>query len=207
MTAVNRLLLVVALLSLGACNKAAQTVSADEMTMGDPKAKVTLIEYASVACPVCAQFNNTVFPAFKRKYIDTGKVHYVAREALTGNPTLAATGFLMARCAGRDKYFQVTDAVYRAQEDIYEPGTESIRAGAGRDVLLRIAQTAGLSEDQFTKCVSDEAALKALAERAEKYAKKDDVEGTPTFILNGKKLSGNAMSLEELDAAIQPLLK
>jgi protein-disulfide isomerase len=207
MTAVNRLLVVVALLALAACNKSNQAVSADEMTMGDPKAKVTLVEYASVACPICAQFNNTVFPAFKRKYIDTGKVHYVSREALTGNPTLAATGFLMARCAGKDKYFQVTDAIYRAQDEIYEPGTESIRPVVGRDILLRIAQSAGLSEAQFSKCVSDEKALKALAERSEKFGRQDDVQGTPTFILNGKKLSGSAMSLEELDAAIQPLLK
>jgi protein-disulfide isomerase len=207
MTAINRLVFAFALLALAACNKSTQAISADEMTMGDPKAKVTMVEYASVACPICARFNNEVFPTFKKKYIDTGKVHYVAREALTGNPTLAATGFLMARCAGKDKYFQVTDAVYRAQEEIYEPGTESIRAGAGRDILLRIAQSAGLNESQFNQCVSDEKALKALSDRAEKFARKDQLEGTPTFIVNGKKLSSNFMSMDELDAALQPLLK
>jgi protein-disulfide isomerase len=193
-----------AVLALAACSKPTASLP-DDMSMGDPKAKVTVVEYASVACPVCAKFNNEVFPAFKRKYVDTGKVHYVAREAVTGNASLAASGFLMARCAGKDKYFQVTDAVYHAQDEIYEPGTETIRAGAGRDVLRRIAQSAGLSEDQFNKCISDEAALKAFATRTETSAEKDHIEGTPTFIVNGKKV--DVGSLADLDAAIQPLLK
>ncbi len=194
-----------ALIAAGCSKGGNKTVSADEMTLGNPNAKVTVIEYASVACPVCANFNNTVFPAFKTKYIDTGKVKYVSREALTGNPTLAAAGFLMARCAGKDKYFSVIDAIYHAQDEIYDPGTESV-GSAGRGVLLRIAQQAGLNESQFTACVSDDAALKALNARAEKYAKLDDVDATPTFIVNGKKLVGD-QSLAEFDNVIQPLLK
>ena len=208
MTAFTRLALAaVAALSLAACNKpSGGVVTADEMTMGDPNAKVTLVEYASVACPICAHFNNEVFPQFKKKYIDTGKVRYVAREALTGNPTLAASGFLLARCAGKDKYFQVTDAVYRAQDEIYEPGTETVRPGAGRDVLLGIAKSSGVSEDGFNKCVGDEAALKALADRVEKFSKQDKVDATPTFIVNGKVLRVGDISMPELDAAIAPLL-
>jgi protein-disulfide isomerase len=203
-----RLLLGLAVLGLAACSKpGVQAAGGDEMSMGDPKAKVTMIEYASVACPVCAHFNNEVFADFKKKYIDTGKVHYISREMLTGNPTLAASGFLMARCAGKDKYFQVTDAVYRAQDQIYEPGRESIRAGEGRDILVSIARSAGLSEDQFNRCITDEKSLKSLSERVEKYAKQDQVEATPTFFLNGKKFREGEVSMAELDAAIQPLLK
>jgi protein-disulfide isomerase len=208
MTVYTRLALVAfAVLSLAGCNKpSGGAVSADEMSLGDPKAKVTMIEYASVACPICAHFNNEVFPEFKRKYVDTGKVRYVSREALTGNPTLAASGFLLARCAGKDKYFQVTDAVYRAQDEIYEPGTETVRPGDGRDVLLRIAKGAGLSEDQFNKCVGDETALKALADRVEKFSKQDNVDATPTFIVNGKVLRVGDISMSDLDAAMAPLV-
>ncbi len=207
MSAINRILLAVAVLALAACNKSNQAISNDDMSMGDPKAKVTVVEYASVACPICARFNNEVFPAFKKKYIDTGKVHYIAREATTGNPALAATGFLMARCAGKDKYFQVTDAVYRAQDEIYEPNSETIKPGVGRDILMKIGQAAGLSETQFNQCVADDNALKAFAERTEKSARAVNLKGTPTFIINGKEAAENYMSLEELDAAIQPLLK
>jgi protein-disulfide isomerase len=210
MGAISRrpVLAALAVLSLAACNQAGGGKSVpDDMAMGDPNAKVTVIEYASVACPHCAEFNNTVFPAFKAKYIDTGKVHYVAREILTGNPTLAAAGFLLARCAGKDKYFFVTDAIYRAQDQIYEPGTDNMRPNAGQDVLLPIAQSAGLTPDQFTKCLSDEAAAMAMNDRIDKAARKDDVQSTPTFIINGKKMSPGEKTLAELDAVIQPLLK
>ncbi len=201
------ILIAVAALSLAACNKGGGGAAPDDMTLGDPKAKVTVIEYASVACPICAQFNTTVFPDFKKKYVDTGKVHYVAREALTGNPSLAVAGFLLARCAGKDKYFQVTDAVYRAQDQIYEPGSENIRPAAGHDVLLHIAQSVGLTEDQFSKCVNDEKAINALSERVERQSKEYKVDSTPTFIINGKVQNRGAMSMADLDAAIQPLLK
>ena len=192
-----------AALTLVACAKGGGSggaVTADEMTMGDPKAKVTMIEYASVACPHCAHFNNDVFPEVKKKYIDTGKVFYVSREALTGEPTVAAAGFLLARCAGKDKYFQVTDAIYRAQEDMF-------RSGDVHGTLLRIAQSAGMSEDQFTKCITDDKAITALNDRVEKSSKQDNVDGTPFFIINGKKWKEGDVSMADVDAELQPLVK
>ena len=209
MAVIDRRLILAALavLALAACNKGDGGVAADEMSLGDPNAKVTVIEYASVACPICANFNATVFPEFKKKYIDTGKVRYVAREALTGNPSLAVAGFLLARCAGKDKYFQVTDAVYRAQDQIYEPGSENIRPAAGHDVLLHIAQSVGMSEDQFSKCINDEKAITAMQERVDRLSKQYNVTATPTFVVNGKMLNAGAVTLAELDSAIQPLLK
>lgn len=192
----RRLLTAVALTaSLGAalagCDKKV-AVTADDMTMGNPNAKVTVVEYASVACPHCARWNNDVFPAFKAKYIDTGKVNYVARESLTGEPRLAAAGFLVARCAGKDKYFQVVEAMYRAQERIFQSGDI-------RGELQTIAQAAGLNEAQFNACVSDEAAIKALNERIERTNKKDNITGTPTFIVNGKKAGGDDGGEQTLD--------
>jgi protein-disulfide isomerase len=203
----RRLALVfIAALTLAACNKGGGAVSADEMTMGDPKAKVTMIEYASVACPVCAEFNNTTFDDVKKKYIDTGKVYYVFREALTGNQALAGSGFLLARCAGKDNYFKVTDAVFRSQDQIYSPGTEDLRPGAAREVLSRIAQQVGLSDDQLSKCLQDPKAIQALNDRVAKFARQDTIEATPTFIINGKKYEGDK-TMAEMDAILQPLVK
>ena len=209
MRAISRrlVLAVAAVLSLAACSKGGGgAVTADDMSMGNPQAKVTVIEYASVACPVCADFNNTTFPDFKKKYIDTGKIHYVFREALTGNPALAGSGFLLARCAGKDNYFKVTDAVFRAQDQIYEPGSENLKPGVAHDVLSRIAQQVGMNDDQLNKCLTDTSAVNALNDRVAKYSKLDNVDATPTFIVNGKKLVGDE-TLAQLDAAIQPLLK
>lgn len=195
---ITRVTLVAALAaSLAACGPKGTKVTAEDMTLGNPNAKVTVVEYASVACPHCAKWNEEVFPAFKAKYIDTGKVNYVAREALTGEPTLANAGAMLARCAGKDKYFQVTDALYHAQASIFQTGDI-------RGELLTIARAAGMSEAQFNSCLSDENAAKS-AERLDKQMKADKIQGTPTFIVNGKKVGGEEggeATLAQLDAAI-----
>src|SRR5580698_2861663 len=77
----------------------------DDMSLGNPKAKIQVIEYASMACPHCGHFNETIFPTLKSKYIDTGKVRYTLKEMITQPETVAVAGFLIARCAGPDKYF------------------------------------------------------------------------------------------------------
>jgi protein-disulfide isomerase len=195
---ITRVTLVAALAaSLAACGPKGTKVTAEDMTLGNPNAKVTVVEYASVACPHCAKWNEEVFPAFKAKYIDTGKINYVAREALTGEPTLANAGAMLARCAGKDKYFQVTDALYHAQASIFQSGDI-------RGELLTIARAAGMSEEQFNSCLSDENAAKS-AQRLENQMKADKIQGTPTFIVNGKKVGGEEggeATLAQLDAAI-----
>ena len=199
----RRLLTAVALtatlgVALAGCDKKGATATADDMSLGNPNAKVTVVEYASASCIHCGRWNNEVFPAFKTKYIDTGRVNYVYREFLTEPVQVASASFLMARCAGKDKYFSVLDSVYHSQEEMFTTGDY-------RGVLLRIAQSAGMSEAQFTSCVTDEKALKALNDRVTKYQADAKITGTPTFIINGKKAGGEdggERSLVELDTAI-----
>jgi protein-disulfide isomerase len=193
-------LIAASLLALAACAKpagsAAVAPAAGDMSMGDPNAKVTVVEYASAACPFCARFNNESFPAFKTKYIDTGKVHYVFREMLVGGSgevSMAAAGFLMARCAGKDKYFPILDEIFHAQDAIYKSG--DLRGG-----LLKIAESAGMSEAQFTACVSDGKALNDLNARVES-ANKDGIDSTPTFVVNGNKLPAGP-TLAALETAV-----
>jgi protein-disulfide isomerase len=196
MLAFNRLMIVMLCgLSLAACSQGkGGSVTDEEMVMGKADAKVTVIEYASASCSHCATFNAEVFPAFKAKYIDSGKVKYVFREFITPPAELAAAGFLTARCGGKDKYFSVLDGVFRSQEEIF-------RTGDMRSPLVKVAKSAGMTEEQFMACVSDEKALKALAARVEKFAKQDNITGTPTFLVNGKKLDGE-QNLAAFDTAI-----
>ena len=178
--------------SLAATDK---SVTADDMSLGNPKAKVTVIEYASASCPHCAHFNNEVFPAFKAKYIDTGKVHYVFREFLTAPAEVAAASFLIARCAGRDKYFSVLDTIFRGQEQMY-------KSGDIRGALLRAAEGAGMSEAQFDACLKDQAAADALGARIKRY-EQAGISMTPTFVINGKTFDPNKTpTLDNLGAAI-----
>ena len=189
----------VAILALGGCAKhapdPASVAQADDMSLGNPQAKVRVIEYASASCPHCARWDTEVFPAFKAKYVDTGKVRYTLKEYLTDPEAIAAAGFLMARCAGKDRYFQVLDAVFKGQE-------EMVASKDVKGVLARIAKDpGGLSEAQFDACMRDMTAEKALAARVDRHVHLDKVESTPTFIINGKRTEGE-MSLPELDAAI-----
>lgn len=181
--------------ALAACAKPAAPVG-DDASLGDPKAPVKVVEYASVACPVCGRWYREVFAAFKAKYIDTGKVYYTFREMLVGDATeqsMAAAGFLLARCAGRDKYFKVVDAIFQNQNDIYNDP---------RGGLLKIAQANGLDETKFTACINAAAALQALNSRVQNYVTLAHVDATPTFVVNGAALEPGYHSLVELDAAI-----
>lgn len=197
----RRLLMVAAVagaaLTLASCNKAGGSAgdTGDAMTMGKADAPVHMEEYASTTCSHCGRFAVDVFPAFKAKYIDTGKVKYTLHEFLTPPEAVAAAGFLTARCAGKDKYFSVIDALFHSQEEMY-------RTGDARGTLLKVAQSAGMTEAQFNACVSDEKAATALSERVEKAIKQANISSTPTFFFNGKKVKEGEMTMEELDAAV-----
>ena len=167
------------------------------MAIGAPEgAAVTVVEYASVTCGVCAAWNRDVMPAFKAKYVDTNQVRFVFRELPTAPQDVAAAGFLLARCAPEGEYFNVVDRIMRAQTD-WQAGTPPLTS------LQQIAQGVGLSPEEFQSCVTDEDALRALNERVDQ-ARADGVTGTPTFMVNGEKVSD--ITLEGLSAAIDPLL-
>ena len=173
----------------------------DDMTMGNARAKVEVIEYASASCPHCARFNNDVFPAFKKKYIDTGKVHYVFREFLTEPVQVAAAGFLLARCAPKEKYFQVIDDWFHGQAHAYETGDV-------KTLILSTGKHAGISEARIGDCFSSQEAADALNERVMRH-NNEGVDSTPTFVINGTKLGDldHEATLADLDGAIEPLLK
>ena len=179
---------------LGALPAKAVAALPDDMSLGNPNAPVTVIEYGSASCTHCAHFNNDIFPAFKAKYIDTGRVRYVFREFLTEPMKLAAASFILARCAGRNKYFSVLDAVFHAQADIYKTGDATA-------IMHKIASDAGVSEARASACLTDKAALDALNARVQGYIDNDKITGTPTFFVDGQRLEG-VQTLDKLDAAI-----
>jgi len=165
-----------------------------DMTLGSPKAKVQVVEYASLSCTHCAHWNNEVFPVFKTRFIDTGKVRYVFREFLTQPYEFAAAGYLLARRVGSARYFQVIDAIFRQQDAIFQ--SQDLWGG-----LLKIGQGFGLTEAQFTAALQDKAALNAVNARVEKAAERDKVQFTPTFFVNGERYDGG-LPIETFAGAI-----
>ena len=165
-----------------------------DMALGSPKAKVQVVEYASLSCTHCAHWNNEVFPTFKTRFVDTGKVRYVFREFLTEPYPFAAAGYLLARRVGPAKYFEVIDTVFKQQAAIFQ--SEDLWGG-----LLKIGKGFGLTEAQFTAALQDKAGLDAVNARVAKAAERDQVEVTPTFFVNGQRFEGG-QPIETLAAAI-----
>jgi protein-disulfide isomerase len=141
------------------------------------------------------------FGALKAKYIDTGKVRYIFREFLTPPEELAAFGFLLARCGGEAKYWTVVDQFFHDQTEIYT--THDVHG-----VVLRIANSVGLTEPQVEACIDSKPALDALNARMQS-ALDAKVNSTPTFLINGVEFHapvGKEVDVDALAAAIDPLL-
>ncbi|WP_172448428.1 DsbA family protein [Caulobacter mirabilis] len=185
--------------------QAKSPVRPDDMTLGNPKAKVVVVEYASLSCPHCAAFHKSVFPAFRKKYIDSGKVLFVFREFVTPPPQLAIPATMLARCAGKQNYFTVVERVFAAQDGIYKDGTiEGLQK-----TLKGIGAGVGVDEKRYDACMNDQAAFDALKARIETASNLDGVRGTPTFYVNGVlvKQTAGEMDLATLDKAIAAAAK
>jgi protein-disulfide isomerase len=170
-----------------------------DMSMGDDKAPVTIVEYASMTCSHCADFQKNTFPTIKSRYIDTGKVRYILRE-FPLDP-VAAAGFIMARCAAKDdkaKYFALIDTLFAQQRVwVVQKPIEPLKA---------IGRQAGLTDAQFNECLSDQKMLGAVEDVRRRAVDKFKVESTPTFFINGVKSAG-ALSIEEMSKQIDANLK
>ncbi len=177
----------------------AKPVSLPDMALGPANATVTITEYASMTCPHCAAFNETVFPKIKSEYIDTGKVRYVFREFPLD--IKAAAGSMLSRCIAKEdgaKYFAVTDMLFKQQNDWVMKNTT--------ETLTRIGKQAGLSQQAVEDCLKDQALLDKIAADQKYAAEVLKVDSTPTFFLNGEKIKGET-SFEEFDKRIKSLLK
>ena len=186
-----------AMATVAGCTSKAGGAADGDMALGAAAdAKVTVVEYASVTCGHCAVWNEEVWPEFKTKYVDTKKVRYVFREFPTPPQDIAVAGFLIARCAGPDKYFDVVHDIMASQKE-WQAGV------APRTTLFRAGQAAGLSEQQINDCIRDKAAIEAMEKRIQAGISAG-VTGTPYFTVNGVKVADNSLSglSEVIDAEL-----
>ena len=174
------------------------TPEVQEMSMGDPNAPVTLVEYAMFTCPHCAAFAQDVLPKIKANYIDTGKVRLVFREVYFNKPALWAA--MIARCAPADRYFGVVDALFATQGSWASETDPQAMLGK----LYGVGRQAGLTDAEMDACMQDRAMAEALVAEYQKNAAADAVDATPTFLINGEKVSN--MSYEELAAKLDAAL-
>jgi protein-disulfide isomerase len=168
-----------------------------ERALGSDKASVTVVEYASMTCSHCARFHTTVYPDFKKKYIDSGKVRFILRE-FPLDP-IAAGAFALARCLPEDKYFPMIEVLFEQQKNwAFVPDPPK--------ALLGFAKQAGFTEQSFEACLTDQKLAQAIEDTGRRANEKFGVSGTPTFFINGQMLRGEA-TLEALSKVIDPMIK
>jgi protein-disulfide isomerase len=168
----------------------------EEMSVGKADAPVTVVEYASMTCGHCAAFHTSTYPEFKKRYVDTGKARYILRE-FPLDP-LAAGAFMLARCAGKDKYFPMVETLFQQQRNwaVQKP----------LEPLFAIARQAGFTQQSFDECLRDQKMLDGIEKVRARGADRFKVESTPTFFINGTMYRG-AMTIDQMEKVIDPLLK
>jgi protein-disulfide isomerase len=175
-----------------------QTSAAEpqEHSLGDPEAPVTIIEYASLTCPHCAQFHNEVLPQLKERYIDPGKVRLIYRDFPLDQQALTAAA--LAQCAGSDRYFSFLDALFETQAS-WAVADDYVAA------LKRLGRLGGLTEEQMDACLADRALSDGILKTRLDGQNQYQIGSTPSFVIDGKTYAG-ARDIEELGTLIDPLL-
>jgi protein-disulfide isomerase len=175
---------------------AAAAPDGGDIMIGSDTAPVTIIEYASMTCPHCAHFSETTFPELQKRYIDTGKVKFTLRPFPLDQ--LAAAGFMLALCGGKDKYMPMVETLFAKQADwiVREPVPP----------LKEISKQYGITETQFNECLANQKLLNSIQATRDQAAQKLGVNSTPTFFVNGKKLVGD-VSIDQMSKEIDPYLK
>jgi protein-disulfide isomerase len=164
--------------------------------LGDPKAPITMIEYASFTCPHCAHFHTQVLPEIKKKWIDTGKVKLVYRDFPLDQ--VAAKAAQIAECAGKDRYFGVIDLIFRGQQ----------QWAASQDPIAELAKPlriAGLGDAEIKACLANDAKANEVVADF-RGGEAIGVNSTPSLFINGTLYKG-ARSVDELDATFAKLAK
>lgn len=205
-----------------------------DKVLGNPDAKVTFIEYASPTCPHCALFSNEVLPAFLAKYVDTGKVKFILRpfarnnvdaaifllaeaaaaaadapatpaepaamapDASSSSSAEAAPAMPTTSLAGVEAYHNVISTFFKTQ-DTWGQNQDTYNA------LLAVATQLGFSKDSFDAALKDQAKFAPIQSMRDQALQSFGLEGTPTFYINGKQLTGEK-TMDQLSAEIDPLL-
>ncbi|MGB3454943.1 MAG: thioredoxin domain-containing protein [Litorimonas sp.] len=166
----------------------------DDHAIGRVDAPLVVVEYSSVTCPACAGWHANVYPEFKARYVDTGKVRYVYREFLTGAPDLAEAGYKIALCADPDDYF----ANIKLQFDRFQQIMQMAQNGQAREAYINIAKASGLSEEEFATCMANQEHRETIMSKMEQGFD-EGVTGTPAFFVNGQAVRiGTVEAMDEV---------
>ncbi len=158
-----------------------ESIIADRV-LGSANAKITVIEYASMTCPHCAEFHAGPFQILKTEYIKTGKVRFIYRDFPLDRLALAAA--MMARCAPKERYYPIVDIIFRTQANWAKQANST-------DALSQIGLLSGISKKTYKACVGNKDIYEGVMKIRNDGEKKFNIQSTPTIIINGKPIKGH----------------
>ena len=172
--------------------------------MGNPKAKVTLVEYGSLTCPHCRNFAQTGFKPLADNYVRSGKVRFEFRNYILNGYDLSAS--VIARCGGASRFFPAAESFFATQDSWIDrirntprdrlaavdglPDDKKLAAMAEIGGFKAIAAAKGITPAAADKCLADPAAAQRLVDMTDAAQSKYGVKGTPTFFVNGTRVDG-----------------
>jgi protein-disulfide isomerase len=196
--------------------------TSDGVMMGNPKAKVKLIEIASLSCPHCKAFDTEGVPTLIEKYVKPGNVSWEFRTYLIhGQIDMPAN--IIVRCNGIGNFFPLVEAMYKDQESfvtkieaVPQDKLTQIQNLPTNQVFVQVANLMGLQDwaaargvpqAKSNQCLSDQKKIDHQVQvSADVNSEYPDFKGTPSFIINGKMLDETA-SWEKLQPQLDAALK
>lgn len=170
-----------------------------DIVYGDPAARVELIEYGSLTCPHCASFSADVLPRLMEDYVNDGKLRFVFRNFVRDRYDLAAA--VASRCMLSE------DASKRTLENLFAEQASWLQSQNPFAAISEIAGREGLSQEDFSACLSEQNVRNHIVEMTQNGVKLYDIKAIPTLVLNGQPFNyQNYTALKaRIDAAISQL--
>lgn len=167
-----------------------------DMAIGNPEAPVVVIEYFSLTCPHCMRFHRDTYGAFRRQYVDTGKVRFILRDYPLNAPALDAAK--LAHCGGAERYFAFIETLFQ-QFDQWTSSANYL------DALAKIGELGGVPETEFKACLADKQLEARILSVALEGESKYNIESTPSFVVNGKLYAGE-MRIEKFSQILDEFM-
>jgi protein-disulfide isomerase len=174
--------------------------------MGNPEAPIKLVEFGSLTCPHCADFAEKSAAELRDNFVASGRVSFEFRNFVRDPIDIAAAQ--LTRCGAPESYFALTEQTFANQPAMFEaiqkggePAYQQAMAQPDDRRVLAIAQLAGLpdffaargiAKEQAAACLADTKTAEEMAKATQEQAKEYDIQGTPTFLINGRKIEANA---------------
>jgi protein-disulfide isomerase len=189
--------------------------------MGNPNAKIKLIEYGSMTCPHCAAFVAQAYEPLTQKYVKNGQVAFEFRNFV--RDPFDVTASLITRCGGADSFFPLTKAMYADQANWVQkiqaasPQQQQALAGMGPEQEFKAiadlagfqtwAAARGIPEAKTNACLTDQNAVSQLVQMNNDAVSQYNVPGTPTFVINGKVVDLGTATQDEVWPTLESKIK